>query len=56
MEYLNEHVAFEVMMLRFAAARLDEEGHQLVWNTLFAAFSVYARNVRLFLNSDKDSC
>src|ERR1700685_532695 len=47
--YLNEHVFYELLMLKYAAQRLENEPDQLVWNATFAAFNVSARNLYYFV-------
>jgi hypothetical protein len=53
--YLNHHLSYELMMLRYTYARLHDTRHKLMWNALLEAFAVHARNLHLFLTNDKDS-
>lgn len=57
--YFNEHVLYELLMLRYTKIRLEPIGpegpyvvEQLLWNAMFAAFNVSARNIYDFLNGD----
>ena len=47
--YFNEHVLYELLMLRFSKQCLESSRHELVWNAMFAAFNVSARNLYNFL-------
>jgi hypothetical protein len=47
--YFNEHVFYELQMLRFSKQWLEKEQTQFVWNAMFAAFNVSARNLYDFL-------
>lgn len=49
--YFNEHVLYEVLMLRYTRNHLRSSPHQLVWNANFAAFNVSARNLYDYLNN-----
>lgn len=54
LDYFNEHVYYEMLMLRFSSQRLEIKFDQLEWNVMFAAFNVSARNLSWFLtNGDK---
>jgi len=50
-EYFNEHVLYELLMLRFSKQSLEKGGAQLYWNAMFSAFNVSARNLYDFLNN-----
>jgi hypothetical protein len=50
-EYFNEHILYELLMLRYAKLRLTEGQTQILWNSLFATFNVDARNLYEFLNN-----
>lgn len=50
-DYFNEHVFYELLMLRYSKQCLDEEKNKLLWNAMFAAFNVSARNLYAFLNN-----
>lgn len=57
-EYFNEHVLYELLMLRYSGQRLLSEmpndgRTQLLWNAMFTAFNVSARNIYDFLHGDK---
>jgi hypothetical protein len=54
LKYLNEHVQYELLMLRYSFHRLSSERHQLEWNAHWVSFGVHARNLYKFLRS-KDS-
>jgi hypothetical protein len=49
-EYFNEHILYELLMLRYARRRLQSET-QILWNAMFSAFNVSARNLYEFLNN-----
>jgi hypothetical protein len=49
-EYFNEHILYELLMLRYSRRRLASET-QILWNAMFAAFNVSARNLYEFLNN-----
>jgi hypothetical protein len=53
--YLPEHLLYEVLMLRFTLMRLDMDQTQLLWNALYEAFGVHARNLYDFLRNEKAS-
>jgi hypothetical protein len=48
-DYFNEHVFYELLMLRYSKQRLENGGDQLLWNAMFAAFNVSARNLYYFV-------
>jgi hypothetical protein len=52
--YFNEHVLYELLMLNYARQCLEKESNQLVWNAMFAAFNVSARNLENFLTNKGD--
>jgi hypothetical protein len=53
-DYFNEHVFYELLMLRYTKQCLENGGDQLPWNAMFAAFNVSARNLYSFLaNKDR---
>lgn len=47
-DYLREHYAYELMMLRYTHRRLRFVGDQLLWNALFESCVMHARNLRDF--------
>lgn len=49
--YFNEHILYELLMLRYSKKRLNSET-QILWNAMFAAFNVSARNLYDFLNNN----
>jgi hypothetical protein len=53
-DYFNEHVLYEFLMLRYSKQCLEEGETQLRWNAMFAAFNVSARNLYDFLNNNGD--
>jgi hypothetical protein len=55
LSYLNHHLSYELMMLRYTRDRLHDTRHKLMWNAFLEAFAVHARNLHLFLTNDKDS-
>jgi hypothetical protein len=50
-EYFNEHILYELLMLRYAKLRLTNGQTQILWNAMFATFNVSARNLYEFLNN-----
>jgi hypothetical protein len=50
-EYFNEHVFYELQMLRYSQQWLEEKQPQFVWNAMFAAFNVSARNLYYFVGN-----
>src|SRR3974390_2843387 len=49
--YFNEHVLYELLQLRYARKRLGTKTTKILWNAMFAAFNVSARNLYDFLNN-----
>jgi hypothetical protein len=49
-DYFNEHILYELLMLRYARGRL-RSSTQILWNAAFSAFNVSARNLYEFLNN-----
>jgi hypothetical protein len=49
LDYFNEHVFYELLMLNYTRQCLEEKPSQLVWNAMFAAFNVSARNLYYFV-------
>jgi hypothetical protein len=57
-DYFNEHVVYELLMLRYSKNQLETisikiRDDQLLWNAMFAAFNVSARNLYDFLKGDR---
>jgi hypothetical protein len=56
--YFNEHVLYELQMLRYARHQLglpiNTADDQLHWNAMFAAFNVSARNLYEFMHGDSE--
>ncbi|MGP0060080.1 MAG: hypothetical protein ACLPID_12420 [Beijerinckiaceae bacterium] len=52
--YLNEHLRYEMFMLRYTAQTLPLRA-QLDWNVCVESLTVHARNLYLFLTNDKDA-
>jgi hypothetical protein len=50
-DYFNEHVFYELITLRYSKQRLENGGDQLLWNAMFAAFNVSARNLYYFVGN-----
>ena len=50
-DYFNEHVCYEWLMVRYSKKCLEAWGTQLCWNAMFSAFNVSARNLYSFLNN-----
>jgi hypothetical protein len=52
-DYLEEHLPYELKMLRYTYGQMLQEQHYLSWNAHFESFAVHARNLVKFLtNSD----
>lgn len=51
-DYFNEHVYYEMLMLRCSKECLEGGCTQLGWNVMFAAFNVSARNLYDFLKNN----
>jgi hypothetical protein len=49
LEHLEEHIPYELLMLRFTLGRLKGEKHPLAWNAMLESFAVHARNLYWFL-------
>lgn len=47
-EYINEHFVYELLMLRYSMYHLERCQDQLLWNAMFAAINVSARNIYEF--------
>jgi hypothetical protein len=54
-EYFNEHLLYELQMLRFSKSQLESKVDPVVWNAMFAAFNVSARNLYEFLKGEQDN-
>jgi hypothetical protein len=54
-EYVSEHFVYELLMLRYSKYHLEICRDQLLWNTMFAAFNVSARNIYDFLSGGGDN-
>lgn len=53
-DYLNEHVFYELLMVNYSKQRLESGLDRYLWNAMFAAFNVSARNLYDFLNNNGD--
>ncbi len=53
--HLQEHLPYELFMMRYTYLQMSEGQPLLRWNAFFAAFGVYARNLCQFLTDRKDS-
>jgi hypothetical protein len=54
-EYLNEHLSYELLMLRYAVQSMEREPHPLALNLCYDAAGMYARALYHFLTNDKDN-
>jgi hypothetical protein len=54
LEDLNEHVFYELLMLRYSMHNLENAPDRMFWNAMFAAFNVSARNLENFLTNKGD--
>ena len=50
-DYFNEHILYELLMLRYTKRRLVDGQTQILWNAMFSAFNVSARNLYEFLSN-----
>jgi len=53
--YLNEHLGYEMFMLRYTAQTLPQRHQQLEWNICMESFAVHARILYEFLTNDKNA-
>jgi hypothetical protein len=53
--YLNEHLGYEMFMLRYTAQTLPQRHQQLDWNICVESFAVHARVLYEFLTNDTSS-
>jgi hypothetical protein len=53
-EFLQHHISYELMMLRYTHARMHDTRHQLQWNAYMESFAVHARNFEYFLDNIKE--
>ena len=52
-DYLNEHLPYEMKMLRYTYGQMQHRQHYLSWNAHYESFAVHARNlVNLLTNGD----
>ena len=49
--WVEEHLAYELLMLRYVHPKLAGPQTQMDWNALLVAFAVYARNLYYFLTN-----
>jgi len=49
--YLQEHLPYELKMLRYTYGQLLQKQHCLSWNAHFESFAVHARNLVNFLTN-----
>ena len=54
-EMLEDHLPYELMMLKFTFAKMSEAREQLDYNAYYEAFVVHARNLYWFLTNDDKS-
>ena len=52
--YFNEHVFYELLMLSYSKQHLENGLDRYLWNAMFAAFNVSARNLENFLTNKGD--
>jgi hypothetical protein len=51
-EYLEEHLYYELLMLRFSYREINKSQSPLIWNAFFDSFVMHARNLIDFLTND----
>jgi hypothetical protein len=51
-EQLQDHLPYELLMLRYTHARMQAETHDLVFNTMYECFCMHARNMWDFLHNE----
>lgn len=51
-EHLEDHLPYELLMLRYTHGRMQTEQHPLVYNTMYESFCVHSRNLWDFLNNE----
>ena len=55
-EYLQEHLVYEYLMLKFTYEQLQKGTNtQLVWNGNFESFALHVRNITDFIDCTKDN-
>jgi hypothetical protein len=54
LEHLEEHIPYEVLMLRFTLGKLRTEKDPLAWNAMLESFAVHARNLYWFLTNKRN--
>ena len=53
--YLQEHLPYELLMLRYTLKKIVAPQLRLDWNVYFESFAVHARNLYDFLTNSEDS-
>ena len=53
-EYIEEHILYELLMLRYSYSQIKSVPSQLDWNAFFVSFTVYGRNLYDFLLNHRD--
>jgi len=53
MEYMEEHIPYELLMLRHTYQQMKSSNNQLDWNAFFESFCLHARNLYKFLRNDR---
>jgi len=53
--HLDEHLPYELLMLRYTHKHLPEPHHQLDFNCFLECFGIHARILYEFLTNDKDA-
>jgi hypothetical protein len=51
-EHLQDHLPYELLMLRYTYARMQTETHDLVYNAMYECFCMHARNLWDFLHNE----
>jgi hypothetical protein len=54
-ECLEDHLPYELMMLRYTRSRLGEPQSALIWNATLESFAMHARLLFEFLTNDGES-
>jgi hypothetical protein len=49
--HLQDHLPYELLMLRYSHGRINIESDPLIWNAMYECFCMHARNLWDFLNN-----
>lgn len=52
--WLQEHLSYELLMLRLTYSKLSQVADQADWNAFYESFAVHARNLYYFLTNEEE--